>query len=74
MTDGTDHSGITSNCALVVFLLKRCSEYRDAVVVSRVFVGSSRSTTVSTTSAISNHWAAIQYASDRGMPVLPSTT
>jgi len=32
-------------------------------------VGSARSTTISTTTELANHWAAIQYASGRGISV-----
>jgi len=43
------------------------AEYRDAAVASHIRQ-SARSTTVTTT-AVTNHWAAIQYVSGRGRPM-----
>jgi len=48
------------------------AEYRDAAAVTHArqsAVPSLRSTTTSTTTAITNHWAAIQYVSSRGMSI-----
>jgi len=45
------------------------AEYRDAAMFSLKSTDTAHSTTSSSTAAITNHWAAVQYVSSRGMSV-----